>query len=136
MLLVIFNLIQKYFGINILGGEFVWLIISPGIVGWIYRNKYKQAITEDVAKKAAKYFVSLILFVGMIAVLIYVARSWSPIYSEQITVLVVALIIYFSILWFLGRWVVFLGLTNYGRNAKNEYADLRNDKKSNFDNRG
>jgi Ca2+/Na+ antiporter len=119
LLLGLFSLIKQLLGTtHMFGGEFLWLFIAPAIVGWIYRKKYTEDITDDTAKRVSNYFVASILLLTLIPLFAYLSAQQSPRLSEQLTALVVALAIYFAILWFLGRWIVALGLRNYEHKRK------------------
>lgn len=117
LLLLLFSQLKQLLGTtHMFGGEFLWLFISPGIVGWLHRIKYKQNVPEDTAKKVANYFVASVMLLGLMAVGAYVNQNWSPHLSEQVTFLAIVILVYFLFLWFLGRWAVSMGLNNYGRN--------------------
>lgn len=121
LLLVLFSVVKELLGTtHMFGGEFLWLFIAPGIVGWVYRRKYKQNVPEDTAKKVANYFVTSVMLAGLVAVSTYVSQHWTPRLSESPTILAVAIAVYCAVLWFLGRWAVSMGLNNYGRNEKTE----------------
>ena len=121
LLLALFSTVKQLLGApHMFGGEFLWLFIAPGIVGWLYRKKYKQNVPEETAKRVANYFVASLMLSGLAAVAAYANHNWSLRLSERATFLVVAVAIYCVVLWFFGRWVVTMGLNNYGRNAKTE----------------
>jgi len=123
LLLVLFWGIKQFLGTkHMFGGEFLWLAIAPLVVGSLYRRKYKRLIPEETAKKVANYFVATVVLGSLVVVSSYVSQNWSPRLSDNFTFLIVAMAIYFGVLWFLGRWIVLmaLGLNYYGRNTKEE----------------
>jgi hypothetical protein len=121
LLLVLFSAVKQMLGTtHMFGGEFLWMFIAPAIVGLIYRKKYKQYVPEETAKKVANYFVTSIMLSVLVVASAYISKNWPPRLSENLLFFIVALVVYFGVLWFLGRWAVSMGLNNYGRNIKQE----------------
>lgn len=121
LLVVTVSLIKQLLGIKHLsGGEMLWLLIAPWIVGSIYRRKTNQDIPEEVAERVASYFVTSVLVFSLVFFAAYVRHKWSDRLSEGIGLLVVVVAVYVGAIWFFGRWAVSAGLVNYGRKAKRE----------------
>jgi hypothetical protein len=121
LLLVLLSPVKQLLGVkHFSGGELLWLLIAPWIVGSIYRWKTKQDIPEEVTERVANYFVTSILVLSLIVLAAYLQKNWSQRLSENVGFLGALLSIYFGVLWFFGRWAVSAGLGNYGRKKKTD----------------
>ena len=121
LLLALFSLTKNLLGTShMLGGEILWLFLAPGLVGWIYRKRYKEDVPEETAKNVSRYFVASLLVLSLVGVSVYISQHWTSRLSEHATILFLSVAIYFAVLWFLGRLIVSLGLTNFGRSSNKQ----------------
>lgn len=107
--------VSRWVGVEHLFGELLWLIASPAVVGWAYRKRYQASVPRDAAKRAASYFVGSFLLLGLLVMVVSMVEQQVPLKAPTVAVLVGAIGVYCLVVWFLGRWLVVLGLRSFER---------------------